>query len=162
MTVMNKGREFEGIVGELFSRMGFYVERNKLMKGKSGAVHEIDVYGETRRSRQKRKRVAVECKYKQNGDKVRKSDVANFLLKLEDLGLNEGYLVTNSSFSDYSVKTAGVYNVHLVDSEKLSRLLKKSGLSNYLSFLKSYKENTLTDAVLSAINFLDELGVLKR
>lgn len=156
---MDKGKEFEEIIAELYEKAGWHTEMRKTMKGRSGAEHQIDVYGEKRKVR--KKKVFVECKFREN-DKVRKSHVANFLLKLDDIDTKtEAHMVTNSTFSSYAKQTAERYDIKMINRDQLYRLLNKYDMRRHLEFIEVYQQNPLTKAVIETIDILGELGILK-
>jgi len=143
---MDKGRKFEQAVASLYERMGFDVEANKLMEGKSGACHEIDLYCSDRG-----KKVAVECKCK---DRVEKADIAVFILKLDDLKIKEGHVVAESQFSGNAALTAKTYNINLLDGKELSNLFRKYGIEYSFS---SHSTDPLSYTIRSAVNILGEM-----
>ena len=157
---MDKGKEFEEITAELYEKAGWRTETRKTMKGRSGAVHQIDVYGE--KGKVRKKRFFAECKFRETSDKVRKSHLANFLLKLDDIDMKvDAYIVTNSDFSSYAIQTAEVYDIKLVDRTQLYRLLNKYGMQRQLEFIEAYQQSPLSKAVIETIDILGELGILK-
>jgi restriction endonuclease Mrr len=143
---VDKGKEFERAVSSLYRQLGFEVEMNKLMEGSSGASHEIDVYCSNGS-----KRIAVECKCK---DKVEKADIAIFILKLDDLKIKEGHIVSESSFSENAILTAKTYNIHLTDGKELTQLFKKHGIEYSFS---SHSNDPLSYMIRTGLSVLDEL-----
>jgi hypothetical protein len=100
------GDEFEREVGEYFRPRADYVDINRRIRGRSGLVHEIDIY--VVKKGVLGSESAVECKYKNNGCKVTQEEVANFIVKLSDTGIRRGEFVTNSTFTN-AAKLIGVY-----------------------------------------------------
>jgi len=101
------GDDFARDVATYFSLHADYVDINRRIRGKSGVIHEIDIYvikkvffGVTE--------TAVECKYKNNGDRVTQEEMANFIVKLLDTGIKNGYFVTNFYFTN-SARLLGKY-----------------------------------------------------
>ena len=157
---MDKGKEFENIVSELFERDGWRTETRKRIVGMSGAEHEIDVYGE--RGRLRERRMAAECKFKV-GHNVSKGEVSQFLVKIEDIGTDiDAYFVTNSRFSSYAESIAGMYGIAILGNQELSSALKKYGLSHHLEFLETYRQSPFAKALIETIDALEGFGVLVR
>ena len=124
MSEKNKiGHEFEEMVAKLFEIKGYKIERNKTMVGKSDVPHEIDIYGKL-----KGIRMAAECKYRSFEEKVGKNDVAIFLMKLDDLKIEEGYMVTNSYFDENAIKIGNYYKIKMVDGKTLKEEFRKYGI----------------------------------
>ncbi|OYT41670.1 MAG: hypothetical protein B6U78_02645 [Candidatus Aenigmarchaeota archaeon ex4484_224] len=134
-----KGKLFEDLVEEIFKNQGYQTKRNLILEGKSGAKHEIDIL-----AIKGKKKIAIECKYRENEEKVGKSEFATFLLKLDDLEIKEGYLVTNSYFSDNVLLLAKKYKIKLIDYSYFSN---KYG--NKLKEIKTKKNNlNIKDIIL--------------
>jgi hypothetical protein len=168
MSNVERGKEFERIVAQLYERMGFAVETNKLLRGRSGAMHEIDVYAVKKcrgsagilnrfLKRGQEQRICVECKYKNDGD-VSKAEVANFLLKTDDLGAKENYVVTNSSFSEQAMIVAKNYGVGAIDGSELGRMCQEYGVKNNLRVGKS---TPLSYMISSVVDLMDAVGIIK-
>jgi CRISPR/Cas system CMR subunit Cmr6 (Cas7 group RAMP superfamily) len=160
---LERGKEFERIVAQLYERMGFEVETNKLLRGRSGAIHEIDVYAVKKYKknfgilRNRSREICVECKYKNDGD-VTKAEIANFLLKTDDLRIKECYVVTNSCFSEYALIVAKNYGVGVIDGSELDGLCKEYGVKNNLC---SCKPTPLTYMINSFVDILDSIGIFR-
>ena len=61
-TIYNLGVKLEELVEKILKKKDYSTQRRLKLKGKSGALHEIDVFG-----KRKNKSLAVECKnYEQN------------------------------------------------------------------------------------------------
>jgi restriction endonuclease Mrr len=133
----SSGRRFEQLVGDLYSLRGYSVEKNVLVRGKSGALHEVDLYGERRKGRILGKgcleRLAIECKYRGSFETVGKSEVASFVFKVKDADMGSGAVVTNSTFSSNACMVASFNDIKLIDGESLCRELASAGM---------YKENS--------------------
>ena len=119
---MEKGERFEFIVGKLYSEMGYKVERRKIIKGVSGAKHEIDLYAY--KNSFIKKQIAVECKWRENVE-IGKKELANFFLVLQDTKIKEGHMVTNSFYSNQAKILGKKYGIKLIDGYMLKKLLKK-------------------------------------
>jgi restriction endonuclease Mrr len=156
---MDKGKEFENIVAELFERSGWRTETRKRVIGRSGTNHEIDIYGE--RGRLRKMRMVAECKFK-TGYSVSKGEVSQFLVKIDDIGMDsEAYFITNSRFSSCAERIADTYGITLLDNRGLSSALKKYGLCQHLEFIETYRQSPLAKALIETIETLGEFGVLK-
>jgi len=148
------GKKFEGIVGKLYEKMGFTVEINKLLKGRSGALHEIDVYAVKKGLRSRE--VCIECKYKNDGD-VTKAEVANFLLKTDDLRIKDSCVITNSSFSSQAAKVIENYGMNSIDGSELSRLCREHNVKNKLCS----KPTPLNYMISSFVDMLEVTGIIR-
>jgi restriction endonuclease Mrr len=174
MSNVERGKEFERIVAQLYERMGFEVETNKLLRGRSGALHEIDVYAVKKcgggrgsggsfgilrglRKREQEQRICVECKYKNDGD-VSKAEVANFLLKMDDLKIKENYVVTNSCLSEQAMIVAKNYGVGAIDGSELTKLCQEYGVKNNL---RVGKTTPLSYMISSVVDLLDAAGIFR-
>jgi len=108
------GTRLEELVDEILRASGYTTERNKILRGASGARHEIDIL-----ARRSRTVLIVECKNYAESRKVGKGDVEKFVQKLSDLGVNNGLFVTNTSFTKDAVRVAEANRVELWDGETL-------------------------------------------
>ncbi|MEM7825861.1 MAG: restriction endonuclease [Candidatus Aenigmatarchaeota archaeon] len=118
---MNIGESFELTVEKLYRKMGYEVERRKVVRGVSGAYHEIDLYAYKKSLIIKQ--VAIECKWRKNLE-IGKKEIANFLIVLDDTKIKEGHIVTNSFYSKQAKILAKKYNLKLIDGSMLKKLLK--------------------------------------
>lgn len=123
---MKSGREFENLVANLYEKMGYRIEKNKLIKGKSKAFHEIDVYAS--KGLLRKKEVIVECKYRESDSQVEKDALATALMKSDDLSIENIHIVTNSCFNESTKQIAREYGVKLIEREELSKLCIKYGI----------------------------------
>ncbi len=123
---MSLSKQFEILVGELYKRKGYKVELNKVVKGKSGAKHEFDGYCT------KGKRVlAFEAKYSYLP--ISLDDFSRFLTAVDDCGIKEAHMVTNSYFSENILSLAIRYNIKLIDGNSLRRELIKYNLDSFIA-----------------------------
>lgn len=123
---MKIGEKFELVIEKLYRKMGYDVERRKIVKGISGVYHEIDLYA--CKNSLIKKSVAVECKWRENLE-VGKKELASFLLVLNDTKIKEGHMVTNSFYSNQAKILAKKYNLKLIDGFILKELLKKYSIN---------------------------------
>jgi Holliday junction resolvase len=136
------GYEFEKMVAKLFELKGYEVETNKILVGKSGVSHEIDIYGKLKGTS-----MAAECKYRSFEEKIDKNDIAIFLMKLDDLNVQEAYMVTNSKFDENAIRIGNYYNIKMIDGSSLKEEFRKYGIrytlepvpdSPFLKIVKSF------------------------
>jgi transitional endoplasmic reticulum ATPase len=121
-------RQFEVLIGELYSRKGYQVELQKTVVGRSGAEHKFDGY--CLKGRFRKRPMAFEAKYSANGLPVRVDDFSRFLTALDDCRIPEGHIVTNTYFSDNILSLAITYDIKLIDGNQLRKELRKYGLEN--------------------------------
>ncbi len=143
------GYEFEKIVAKLFELKGYEVETNKILVGKSGVQHEIDIYGKLKGTT-----MAAECKYRSIEEKVEKNDIAIFLMKLDDLNIQEAYIITNSKFDENAIRIGNYYNIKMIDGDSLKEEFRKYGISYTLEPLP---DGPLLNIVKSFINLAKQI-----
>jgi len=114
---------FEEILGELFSRKGYDVEIRQYLTGRSGAKHEFDGIGYKGRIRKKLK-IGWEGKYISDETSVRLDDFRSFALAADDCNIPEAYMITNSYFSNNTVRLSERYKIKLWDGNALARQLR--------------------------------------
>ncbi len=157
---MEIAERFEGIVGELYSRMGYEVYLQKTVQGKSGAKHGIDVYA-TKRSFLNGKTVLVEAKYREGDKYIPKRELATFLMVLDDTRIHEGHMITNASFSPQTRTLSKQYNIKLIERDELKRLFRQYNISGYNLFFNGHLRNSNPIAKFF-INLLGLSAVLDR
>ncbi|WP_422413625.1 MULTISPECIES: restriction endonuclease [unclassified Endozoicomonas] len=113
---MSNGKELEEYVRNTYQFLlnmkdeGLNVEKDKKLVGKSGAVHQIDVYYEFVFGNRIH-HVAIECKdYSSAVDKGR---VQEFALKLQDIGNISGEMVSANGYQSGAKKIAEHYDINL-------------------------------------------------
>jgi len=141
------GSEFECFVAQLYSKMGYNAETKKKMVGKSGVEYEVDVYLE----RGKKKSIA-ECKYKNYGG-VSIAEVALLILKMDDIDIKEGIIVTNSAMPEPASLVAKHYGVPYIDDEQLKCLAREYNME--MNFRNT--SNPIADAVMSVVDLAGEI-----
>jgi len=122
---MSSSKKFEILIGKLYERKGYKVELNKVLKGRSGALHEFDGY-----CTKKGKELVFEAKYISRP--VSLDDFSRFLTAVDDCKIEEAHLITNSYFSENVLNLASTYKIKLFDGEKLKAELKKYGLEGFI------------------------------
>lgn len=123
---MNNGYILEKLTAKLYQKIGFNVEQDITLKGKSGSIHQIDLIASKGRW-PKKETIFIECKLRTNGY-VGKADISNFLLALDDLGQKNGSVITNSYYSENALKIGQRYNLNLVDGKQLKDICRKYGI----------------------------------
>lgn len=98
---------------------GVVVSSNAIIKGRSGAKHEIDVYYQFENSGVIHK-VAFECKF--TSRKVEKADVVNFHGKLQDVGNIQGIFVSKEGYQSGAMEYAKHYDIKLLTIDELPTL----------------------------------------
>lgn len=118
---MEKGTSLEAELSALFERGGYTVRHNAKMEGRSGAVHQIDVYA-TYDAPLHRSAVLIEAKnHRSNIDKDTVMKLASIR---DDLSAGHAILATTSGFTPGALKTAALYgNMDLWDGRKTASLL---------------------------------------
>ncbi|MEM5793731.1 MAG: restriction endonuclease [Candidatus Aenigmatarchaeota archaeon] len=153
---MEKGEKFEILVEKLYKKMGYKVERRKVLRGMSGAYHEVDLYAYKNFLS---KKIAIECKWRENLE-VGKKDLANFYLVLQDTKIKEGHMVTNSFYSKQTKILAKSYGIKLIDGKALKDLLKKYSLDTELPSQDFSLTKILESLIFSTIDFLNYNGII--
>ncbi|MDI6799014.1 MAG: AAA family ATPase [Candidatus Aenigmarchaeota archaeon] len=125
---MSFHQQFELLLGELYSRKGFQVELHKRIKGRSGVEHEFDGY--CIKGKFKKKALVFEGKY--SSLPVRLDDFSRFLTAVDDCGITEAHMITNSYFPESILNLAITYNIKLVDGDQLRKELIKYNLGNII------------------------------
>jgi restriction system protein len=154
---MNKGEEFEEVIEKLYRRMGYKVERRKIIKGVSGAKHEIDLYAY--KNSLVKKKIAVECKWRENLG-IGKKEVAAYLLVLQDIGIKEGHIVTNSLYSKQAELLAKKYNIKLIDGNTLKKLLRKYSIDFGFPSKNSGLLKVIEKIIFPTLDFLTYGGII--
>ncbi|MEM3833147.1 MAG: restriction endonuclease [Thermoprotei archaeon] len=114
--------QLEERIAQYFSSLGYSVTRNLRIKGKSGALHEIDVYAE-KEGPEGKIRVIVEAK--DYSEPVTKEWVMKLAEVKEDVGADKAILVASSRFTPSAIAIAQSKGVDLWDNEILVEKLKR-------------------------------------
>lgn len=119
---MNTKENLEDYVANVFENLlnlrneGIVVSRNAILRGKSEADHEIDVYYEFRRAGVIHK-VAIECKNR--GRPIEKKEIHDFWCKLQDIGQIKGIVVSKSGLQNGARLVADYKDVDFMTPEQL-------------------------------------------
>ncbi len=116
-----KGLDLELIIADLFRKNGYTVVHNLKKAGKSGVVHQIDVYAEYKAPLHT-SAIVIEAKsYEQPIDK---DQIMKFVQIVDDLNADRGIFVTTSDFVASAIMTASQYsNIELWDRGKITSLV---------------------------------------
>jgi hypothetical protein len=123
--MIRNGTELEEYVKHVYSSLlnmkdeGVVVSRRAVLRGKSGANHEVDVYYEFKRAGI-RHRVAIECKHL--GRPVEKGDIAEFEGKVRDIGGVKGVVISNSGYQEGAIQYASHWDILLLTTNDLPTL----------------------------------------
>lgn len=116
-----KGLDLELIVADLFRRSGYNVVHNLRKTGKSGVVHQIDVYAEYKAPLHTSVIVIEAKSYEQPIDK---DLIMKFVHIVDDLNVDRGIFVTTSDFVASAIMTASQYNnIELWNRDKITSLV---------------------------------------
>ncbi|MGB9728870.1 MAG: restriction endonuclease [Thermoprotei archaeon] len=113
--------QLEEKIAQYFSLLGYNVTRNLRIKGKSGALHEIDVYAE-KEGPEGKIRIIIEAK--DYSEPVTKEWVMKLAEVKEDIGADKAILITSSRFTPSAIAIAQNKGVDLWDHEILAEKLK--------------------------------------
>jgi len=130
INIYQLGEKLEEAVEQIFRAQGFETERRKRIRGKSGAINEIDIY-----AKKGRRVIAVECKNLSMPVSV--SQVRDFSQKLDDLDIAKGYFASNTEFSSGARQFAMHKNITLWTKENL---MEKFWIKNALPLNIFYDE----------------------
>ncbi len=135
---MNDGKSLESYVQYVYNELlnlrgeGVLVTMRPRLRGKSGAMHEVDVYYEFERAGV-RHRVAIECK--DHGRPVSKGDVSEFYGKVNDIGGVSAIVVSRNGYQEGAVTFAKMWDIELLkvkDLPSLGQLLARRIAENAL------------------------------
>jgi len=123
---MKDGEILENLTAQLYKKMGFDVEQNIILKGKSGSIHQIDIIA--KKGSFRKKKIFIECKYRGDSYYVGKADLSKFFLSLDELNQRNAVFVTNSEYTKNALLVAKTYNLDLIDGEGLKNACRKYGI----------------------------------
>lgn len=93
-TAKDLGNKLEETVGRIFADKGYQISLRQKLIGRSQQRHEIDVVAKSGQVS-----IAIECKNYSEDRKIGIEEIRNFIEKLNDLGIHQGYFITNTDFS---------------------------------------------------------------
>jgi hypothetical protein len=114
------GHEFEDLIENLLKKMGFVIGERKL-----SADGGIDLLAESYEPMLEGKYI-IQCK--RQSKKVEQHVIRDLYGVVHSSNANKGILITNSVFTEASLKFAQNKQLELIDGEKLQRLLVKYNL----------------------------------
>lgn len=100
------GEKMEEAVEHIFKAKGYETERRLRIKGKSNTINEIDILAKKRRMK-----IAIECK--NYSTPIGQSQLRDFVQKLEEIQVNNGFFVSNSDFTSGATTFAKQRNITL-------------------------------------------------
>ncbi len=116
-TVYNLGVKLEELVEKILKNKEYSTRRRLRLRGKSGALHEIDIS-----ATRKNKSILVECKNYEQNSVVSIKEIRDFHSKLKDLHHDgDALFVTYGRFSSDTITYANKYDIELWDGDKLSK-----------------------------------------
>lgn len=113
----NTGKQYEELIKYVYEQLSYFsgkdieVQRNVKLKGKSGVLHQIDVYYEFEMNAIIH-RVVIECK--DHKQKVEKGMIQSFKAVIDDLGNCTGIFASRNGFQSGAVEYAKHYDIELI------------------------------------------------
>ncbi|MBU7025304.1 MAG: restriction endonuclease [Theionarchaea archaeon] len=153
MSTVEKGKEFEDQVAELYRLMGYEVKQNVGILG-----HQIDIFLTYAMPGGLETEIAVECKYVEEGN-LRKNDVMTSILALKDLKTNNKaqqlVIVTTHGFAKDIWDTAEANEIQLLTFRELQHQIVK--LDQYLNrLIRDFETDELSKYYIDLIAQDDE------
>ena len=155
----NQHTEYEKLVTEIYQAILEYdgfdnlrVEHDVVIKGKSGATHQIDVFWEFNAAGVTY-RTCIECKNYKSA--VKKSHVAAFSTILDDIGNANGIIATTSSFQKGAKLLAKDKNIRLI---LVNNILKSISITFHIK-IPEYSNWQIEHDVEYARNLLNTVGL---
>ena len=140
-TIYNLGVNLEELVEKILKKKDYSTQRRLKLKGKSGALHEIDVFG-----KRKNKSLAVECKNYEQDIVVGIKEIRDFHSKLNDLHHDgDALFVTYGRFSSDTVSYANKYDIELWNGDKLSKIYLSMLIGRYGTSTSSTSSSTCNE-----------------
>ena len=115
LTSKDKGDILENISVELFSKMGYFDVKRK------GGTNDGGVDGDFSIDRFGLERIAFQCKFFSENNKVASKDIDAFSGSLSKLGYHKGVFITTSDFT----KESEYKNITLINGKRLSELMRE-------------------------------------
>ncbi len=114
----SKGLELENALEGYFKALGYSVKRNVRLRGRSGAVHEIDILVRGVRGGRS---FTLLVEAKAHSKPVSKEWVMKLAAIVRDVGADRGLLVASSGFTPGAMSVARHLGVELWDGEEFKR-----------------------------------------
>lgn len=141
--------QLEEKIAQYFSSLGYNVTRNLRIKGKSGALHEIDVYAE-KEGPEGKIRIVIEAK--DYSEPVTKEWVMKIAEVKEDISADKAILVTSSRFTPAAIAIAQNKGVDLWDNETLAEKLRMAKISEKEIKIKIISPSLTKDEALKIVS----------
>jgi len=117
-------RKFENDLKEIIVRMleifQFNAEISKMIHGRSGIMHEIDIFAEKRDEPQIR--LLIKYKSFMEEDTLRLSDVLCFWAQILDISADQGIILTSCKVSESAAKFAEHHGIQILASKRPNEL----------------------------------------
>ena len=126
MTVDRSGRSLEHEVARYFERNGYRTATNHKERGRSGAIHEIDVLA-TMTDAAGAHRVAIECKAWRS--RIEKEVVYKLQHVMQDLGLSKGIIVATGGLTSGARLAAQDLRIEFWETDQVRHLLGAAALA---------------------------------
>ena len=136
-------------IAQYFSSLGYNVTRNLRIKGKSGALHEIDVYAE-KEGPEGKIRIIIEAK--DYSEPVAKEWVMKLAEVKEDIGADKAILITSSRFTPAAIAVAQNKGIDLWDNETFAEKIKTTKISKEKIMIKIIQPSLEKDEALKIVS----------
>lgn len=123
------GRGYEDLIRYVYEQLSHLngkeidVKRNVKIKGKSGVLHQIDVFYEFELNDIVH-RVAIECK--DHNRPITKGDVQEFKAKLDDIPNSTGLMASKKGYQSGAKEYAAHYDIEMISGGEMPMLSKVS------------------------------------
>ncbi|MEB3780580.1 MAG: restriction endonuclease [Desulfurococcales archaeon] len=142
LPAFEKGKALEDLVEQWALMNGFKVRRNVRLRGRSGALHEIDVLLESNN-----KLIVVEVK--NMSSKVPKEVIMKVFNVTEDIGGSGAIVVSSSGFTDSALKLAKSLKVELYTLDDIL---------NYIEIVKSPRDALFLELNIEKENIINYIN----
>lgn len=122
-----KGVSFEKKVALLYQKLGYIDVEHNIIERKffdrdkwQIDIRYIDPY--------KKLIIYAECKYKENGRKVTRKEISNFIFVLRNglnVGMNQGEFITNTAYDEGAIRLARKYELKIINGRDIDNLERK-------------------------------------
>ncbi len=133
---------------KLLQGFNFTAKLNVSIKGKSGNVHEIPIYGKNKNNE------SILIFIKNHSDGIDQSDMNTILVPKLDINPTNALLVTISDINDDIKNLAKHYDIHLISEPDFSQII--SRVEEFIS--KWYSKNTPKEKITSFDSMVSNLS----
>ena len=122
-----KGKEYEDLIRYVYQQLSYLnekeieVKRDVKIKGKSGVMHQIDVFYEFDFN-DIIHRVTIECK--NHNRPITKGDIQEFKAKLDDIPNSTGIMASKKGYQSGAKEYAGFYDIETLSGGEMPMLSK--------------------------------------